>query len=473
MTNIKKIIIENFQCHKETVLEPAENGLTVITGPTDHGKSAVVRALKWLFYNRPQGDDFIRHGAGECKVSVELENGLTVMRRRTASLNQYWINNECFEGFGNDVPQEVQQSLGVYTYEIADNVLYLNIAEQLEGPFLGSSITAPTRAKILGKLAGAETIDKAQKQVGTDIYRADQKQKQLESDIKEKKSDIDDYSWVEPLGETLEKAEDKLAELKKNKEKLNNLIEIKSKLNEVNQKYQAITANLEKVMSAEFAVNDVKDIEEKLQTQKDLFDIRFELSSNRQKKEKLNKCLLHLSDVVTALQKLSILIKEQSALDHYENIALESQNLYADKKEIINNLSLVESSDKSIQLINQIELKIRNIEQLDWIHDKLFGILWSKKQIINDYLDKLVTVDDAQSIIDDIEKQNEKYNILLTLGGEIKDKSIYKQNYKEQLENQKSLVEIFKKNYKSKIEELGICPTCGAEYKSHQLEKVI
>jgi DNA repair protein SbcC/Rad50 len=47
MTYINKVRIENFQSHEDTLME-FHKGLNVITGPSDHGKSAVMRAIKWV-----------------------------------------------------------------------------------------------------------------------------------------------------------------------------------------------------------------------------------------------------------------------------------------------------------------------------------------------------------------------------------------------------------------------------------------
>ena len=59
MRYIKKIILENFQSHKYSVIELNEE-LNVIVGPSDSGKSAIIRGLKWALYNEPSGDYFIR-----------------------------------------------------------------------------------------------------------------------------------------------------------------------------------------------------------------------------------------------------------------------------------------------------------------------------------------------------------------------------------------------------------------------------
>lgn len=58
MNYIKSIEIENFQSHKYSKLDFSER-LNVIVGPSDNGKSAIIRALKWVLFNEPKGTDFI------------------------------------------------------------------------------------------------------------------------------------------------------------------------------------------------------------------------------------------------------------------------------------------------------------------------------------------------------------------------------------------------------------------------------
>jgi ABC-type transporter Mla maintaining outer membrane lipid asymmetry ATPase subunit MlaF len=54
IVNIKKLIIENFQSHKYTEVDFSE-GFNIIFGPSDYGKSAIIRALRWVLYNEPGG----------------------------------------------------------------------------------------------------------------------------------------------------------------------------------------------------------------------------------------------------------------------------------------------------------------------------------------------------------------------------------------------------------------------------------
>jgi len=90
MITIKRIRIENFQSHKDTELSFSD-GLNVIVGPSDQGKSAIIRAIKWVLYNEPRGTDFIRQGTNSARVTLELSNGYVITRERAPNKNRYTL----------------------------------------------------------------------------------------------------------------------------------------------------------------------------------------------------------------------------------------------------------------------------------------------------------------------------------------------------------------------------------------------
>ena len=242
MNAIKRIELQNFQSHVKTIIEPAGPGfLTVITGPSDSGKTAIIRALKWLLYNQPQGAEFTRTGASMVRMAINYAGGITVARERTKATKRYKIirletdnqatEPEVFEGFGAGVPLEVQEITGVRTVKIADQDLMLNLSEQLDGPFLGQrSISSPGRAKILGKLAGTEEIDVAGAGVGKDLYRRGQDEKRLASEIEGLEKRIEEFAWLEKLGKKIAKLEQLLSGIKERQTKLTTLEEKRNEL---------------------------------------------------------------------------------------------------------------------------------------------------------------------------------------------------------------------------------------------------
>ena len=71
---IKRIELVNFMSHEHTVIEP-HAGLTVLVGPNNCGKSAVVTALQILAHNE-NSTYVLRHEAKECLVRVDIEDSL-------------------------------------------------------------------------------------------------------------------------------------------------------------------------------------------------------------------------------------------------------------------------------------------------------------------------------------------------------------------------------------------------------------
>lgn len=256
MNPIKSIELQNFQSHAKTIIEPAGPGfLTVITGPSDSGKTAIIRALKWLLYNQPQGAEFTRTGASMVRVAVDYAGGITVARERTKATNRYKIvrpgtgenGPEVFEGFGGSVPLEVQEVTGVRTVRIADQDLLLNLSEQLDPPFLGQkSTSAPGRAKILGKLAGTEEIDLAGAETGRDLYRRGQDEKRLEAEIKDLETKIQEYAWIEKLAEKITALEQLVTRIKDAQARRSALEALKTRLAEIEKQETSIRAILKR-----------------------------------------------------------------------------------------------------------------------------------------------------------------------------------------------------------------------------------
>ncbi len=225
-SEIKNIRLTNFQSHSETEIAPAPpGGLTVIIGPSGHGKTAVLRALRWLLYNQPQGVAFMRKGAQMVKVAVELADGSVITRRRTASTNQYIAVTEAsgrqvFEGFGTDVPLEIQQLTGVRPSRIADLTLTPNLARQLDGPFLGEeAVSAGVRAKVLGRIAGVDEVDHASKTLATDQFRRGQEEKRLEREAADLAAQEARYAHLPELRGRIDQLEALTAELARAEER--------------------------------------------------------------------------------------------------------------------------------------------------------------------------------------------------------------------------------------------------------------
>lgn len=154
---LEALEISNFQSHETTKLE-LDPGVNVILGPSDNGKSAVLRALFWLIQNKPDGLGFVSHWnlteKGTLKkataVTLVYDNGKKLIRRRTKDLNQYEVEGKTLDAVGRDVPPDVEHAL---------DITEINIQRQLDPHFLLSD-SAGEVARIFNRTIRLDDIDK-------------------------------------------------------------------------------------------------------------------------------------------------------------------------------------------------------------------------------------------------------------------------------------------------------------------------
>src|SRR5690625_5024172 len=182
---IKSIKLKGFQSHELSEIDLVP-GLNVITGPSDSGKTAVIRAIRWLAFNEPQGEAFVNDRVGEAEVQVTLQSGAIITKTRRNGKTSYLVQQDetdsgsLFEK--SEVPLEVTRLLGIEKQTFGDFVAALNFSFQLDAPFLISE-TASAGAKILGKLAGTESVDLAIKGVSKDTHATRNMRSQAEKDM--------------------------------------------------------------------------------------------------------------------------------------------------------------------------------------------------------------------------------------------------------------------------------------------------
>lgn len=430
--HLSKLIIHNFQSHRNTSLDFAPPGqLTVIVGPSDNGKTAIIRALKLLAYNSPQGTDYIRVGENDAQVQGIMADGSKVTRQRTrGGVNRYILESaeqqrQIFEGFGVSVPLEVQQLIGMSPITIGDMEFNLNLSEQLDGPFLGNGVPVTAKAKVLGKLSGVEEVDYANKTLGTDLYRMRREKEGIEARIKSLTEQIKGYDYLDELGALISVAEDAYNKIAAKQEKKEALLKAQVQLAAM---HKAIQEEQKKVCRLQF-VDTAQAMLDKAKTDCGEYDYVKRVAD----------------DLETAHEELS---RVEAIIDKAKNIpaAMELLNKVTELVQKIKKLhELKVLFTGTLVHINSIETKLERFKQLDEVREELAAI--TEKEARWQEVKKL-------------------YNEATSLQGKAKEAEINLSTATNIIEvSGAQLIEVFK--------ETKVCPTCGRELSGTDYEKLV
>lgn len=476
MNEIESIAIHDFQSHKLSVIKPAPAGqLTVIVGPSDSGKTAIIRALRWLFYNIPQGTDFIKVGNNVAKVAIKHADGQQVTRERSRKgFNRYKINDkDRYEGFGSTVPLEVQEITGVRPVQVGDLEMCLNLAEQLDGPFLGKSVSAPAKAKVLGKLAGTEEVDYAAKGVGTDIYRARQDEKRLTDEVAKLQDELKQYDYLPELAERIAQVETLLANIKEAVERKLQLEKLQSQRDENIKAQKIIDAkciNLSwMILRADPALGIV---EQRLKKYQGLQNASVQLKAAMAELHQLNTILDTTADITEADSILVRAISNEQQMGKL--IALRSRhflagmNLPMQKHVITITAGIPEAEQVAAGLFEKVartKLLRQSSTQRQLVHD-------SKAEAEQDIV-RLAGLDLAAIVHYGHEENIRQLQDLLSLQFQLRDIG-------QRIKTNRAAIDrwIYEEKrcceeYKSALLTAGVCPVCGNQVSEQNLKEVV
>jgi len=157
---IKKVTLKDFQIHKNLELEFGK--FTTLTGGSNGGKSAVLRAISGLTKNSSPAN-YVRRGQQSLSVTIEFDDGQKIEWQKGEKVNKYIITDAAgatrvLDKVGAGVPEEVSDilRLGPVAVKGSDKE-YINFHNQLEAPFLISS-TPGNVAKLFGELTSASQL---------------------------------------------------------------------------------------------------------------------------------------------------------------------------------------------------------------------------------------------------------------------------------------------------------------------------
>ncbi len=248
---IKKFILRNIQSLPKAEIELGAPGtLTTVIGGSDTGKTAMAsRSLEKLFFNTIPTKELIRRGAKSASITAVYDtpdNLAIAWEWKGPSPDKgkarYTITRDNMEPIileGSNrpghVPEVIQELTGVRPVKIGNLTLNFNVSRQLDGPFLGASVSPTERYRVLGALAGTLEVDECVKEVGLEIHRSRRREKELAGDggkqvgeIGELEQKIREYDCLIPLKETIDTIDAKLVMIRQKQERLNKLNTLRS-----------------------------------------------------------------------------------------------------------------------------------------------------------------------------------------------------------------------------------------------------
>jgi exonuclease SbcC len=170
---IDRLAVRNFQSVESADL--ALGGFTVIVGPSNSGKSAVLRALKAVVRN-VSSPAAVR--VGKTAFTAQVTFGATdVSIERGKAQSTYRVSlpdetEEVFTKAGRTVPEEVQKIMGLPLPDGPD----ITFSTQIDPPFLLAE-TGTTTAKILGDLTNVSRLHAAAREANRRRLEASKLQK--------------------------------------------------------------------------------------------------------------------------------------------------------------------------------------------------------------------------------------------------------------------------------------------------------
>ncbi|OPZ86490.1 MAG: chromosome segregation protein [Firmicutes bacterium ADurb.Bin419] len=476
MICINKVLIENFQSHEYTELD-FHTGLNVIIGPSDHGKSAVIRAIKWVLYNDPRGNDFIRQGTNFARVTLWLNNGDKIVRERTPSKNRYILsdsdgNTNVYEGFGNEVPHEIIKAHGIPKIMLdTDMNSSLNIGGQLEGPFLISE-SGSVRAKAIGRLTGLHIIDKSIRDSATDLRRENQTRDRLSQDLDSVEEKLKEYQYLDALEDRIKESSKQIEKIEGYLNKISTLTNIRNSLSDIDKKYSESAYEISMLQKIDECEVLLKSIEIDFMRLKTTDNLRTRYIDNTLLVGEMKKTLSETDKVDNALSLLKEInektyvsdrmIKARSVLEDIEN------DIKIAAKILDNTHNIIKSDD----IVNQIEENIKKSAKLVNIKGKLDEY---NREIdkVQGVLLQSVDASEFNVIINNIGEKNEmlvKLEAIKNKYAPILNNINEGNNY---LNANKKEIEKHLKAYTEILKESGKCPLCNSNIGEDKLADII
>lgn len=193
-----KVRVQDFQSIADAAIEV--DGFTVITGPNNSGKSALMRALRGAFQNT-KGTGFVRHKKSKAVVQVEFADGNKLeWSKGTAKSAKptYILNGGDPIHPGQAVPDEVRD-LGVKPIQAGGREIWPQFAPQFTGQIFLLDQPGSVLAEAVADVERVSRLNGALKMSESDRRTAGSTLKVRMADREKLKGDLERFSGLDDL----------------------------------------------------------------------------------------------------------------------------------------------------------------------------------------------------------------------------------------------------------------------------------
>ena len=334
---IRKVEIQNFQSHKNTVLEFIL-GTNVVIGESDAGKSAIFRAINWVITNRPLGDTFRSDWGGETRVAIYTAEGDVIERIKSSTKNLYIVNGKPLTAFGSEVPEQVSEILRM------DKA---NIQSQMDVPFL-LAVSPGEAARLLNKAASIDDIDYTISNLRGEYQKVSNNIKFNEGKLKDYEEKIKEYDNIPILEGKLEQLEDAEKEREKHEQKLDKLTQLVAEVIRIYtelEKTKNIRQMIQKFEQILSGYNDYKEQRKRL-------DKLEQIAQKAKARREYLKSTQYVEDCIALVQKV---------YDEYREYQTKQQTLFKLKRIVGNMTTLNQSIQRIDREISQLGKEFRKL----------------------------------------------------------------------------------------------------------------
>lgn len=218
---IRSIVLENFMSHGQTRIELSD-GLTVLTGPNNCGKSALVAALQILAAGG-KTTHVMRHGAKRCRVTVQTDDGQTVIWERKKTTVKYNINGEDIHRTGQGIPDNLHDVLKldrVVTKVGAGEETYDIHFGQQKSPVFLLDQPGSKSAAFFASSSDASRLIEMQGRHRKQLSERRAELKRIDKELSEVTERLSGFDPIDTIAGHVEKAETKRAELERSTQRL-------------------------------------------------------------------------------------------------------------------------------------------------------------------------------------------------------------------------------------------------------------